>query len=331
MVIAGLVSQEVFDSFQALEDLADDLIEFSNAPGTQSNIRCKERRYLRYCNYFNFEPFPLDEGRLIKYVGYLSLSMQTIDSVKMYCGTVCDLSKIRGYGAVHRGRRYYKTILGLRKKMIHEIKQAKPITISQLKAISHLVNINDQKQLAIWVAMLFGFFMFLRKSNLVPTARVHDPWHQLSRRDIKLQGDLILVLIKWSKTNQFGEKMQYPIYARKTPEICPVHLLKVMISRIPAGATHNLFSHWCQGQIVPITYGKLQEQMREWFQLVGVEDPECYSSHLLRCGGSNHAFKTKIPDRTIKILGNWASDCYKRYIDLTIETCVEAWLSFSNS
>ena len=102
----------------------------------------------------------LDEGRLIKYVGYLSLTMQTIDSVKMYCGTVCDLSEIRGYGIVHRGWRFYKTILWLRKKMVHEIKQAKPTTISQLKAISHLININDQKQLNIWVAMLFGFFVF---------------------------------------------------------------------------------------------------------------------------------------------------------------------------
>ena len=65
-----------------------------------------------------------------------------------------------------------------------------------LKQIVRKVDVNNQKQLAIWVAMLFGFFLFLRKCNLVPQPRLHDYVHQLSRQDLKLDDDLLIVMIK---------------------------------------------------------------------------------------------------------------------------------------
>ena len=196
--------------------------------------------------------------------------------------------------------------------MIHEVQQAMPITLAHLEAISQVVKIHDQTQLAIWCAVLFGFFMFLwGKSNLVPNSQVHTSLHQLSCKDIKLDGDLMLVLVKWSKTNRFGEKIQYPIMERKDKDLCLLMWLKWMAYAILGGPNHNLFSYYVNGKIIPITYSELLEQLKDWLMEIGVEDPKNFSSHSLRWGRLMHAFKNKVAEKTIKLLGNWASDCYK--------------------
>ena len=50
------------------------------------------------------------------------------------------------------------------------------------------------------------FFLIARKSNIVPNSvEDFDPSKQLIRQDVKvLQTVLIIVLIKWSKSNHFG-------------------------------------------------------------------------------------------------------------------------------
>ena len=42
--------------------------------------------------------------------------------------------------------------------------------------------------------------------------------------------------------------------------------------------------------------------------------PGNYSSHSFRIGAATSAALSGVPDRVIKILGQWSSDCYSRYI-----------------
>ena len=130
--------------------------------------------------------------------------MKTADSIKMYCSTICDLHEIKGFPPIVRTKRYHKTIMAICRTLRHEIKQAQPITVDIFKRMLPFVDVNNQKQLAIWVAILFGFFLFLRKSNLVPDGRVHDSVHQLSRRDIKIDESLLIVNIKCQRQFSFN-------------------------------------------------------------------------------------------------------------------------------
>ena len=177
----------------------------------------------------------MDETRLVRYVIYLSFTMQTVDSIKAYVANVVNNHEMKGFLPVRRGKRYYKTIRSLRRILQHEVQHVKPVTISMLKSIAHLVNTNDQKQLAVWVSMLFGFFLFLRKSNLVPDTRIHDERRQLSRKDLKLDKNLLIVTIKWSKTIQFSQrKLQLPLLLDAHSTVCPIKWLLIMLNKIPA-------------------------------------------------------------------------------------------------
>ena len=314
----------------ALNQLTHDMVRVAVAPGTHANHKTREKRYLEFCYWFNFEPYPLDEWQLMLFATYLSLTMQSADTIKQYCGTICELHEMCGYKPVRRGPRYQRTIMGIRRTLQHEILQAKPITIDMLRRIAPLVDVNNQKQLAIWVSVLTGFFLFLRKSNLVAEQKIHDPHHQLSRADIKFDEPVMSFIIKWSKTNQNGEKFELPIVQDMNSSICLVSWILFMVERIPAGPHHNLFSYWQNEHIYPVTYKDLTDQLRAWIVEIGENDPELYSSHSLRRGGTTHAFSRGVPEQTIKVLGNWASECFRKYIDITVECRLTAWNLISN-
>ena len=51
-------------------------------------------------------------------------------------------------------------------------------------------------------------FLMVRKSKMVPNSvEDFDPSIQLIRQDVKVFQDVLVVLIKWSKTNQFGSRL----------------------------------------------------------------------------------------------------------------------------
>ena len=260
------------------------MVNFSNAPSTNLNKKSQEKRYIRFCDWLELEPFPVSEWRLVLFATYLSLTMVSVESIKAYCGLVAELHELQGFEPVRRGRLFAKAILGIWRLLQHEVQRAQPITTELLKQMVELVDINDEKQLATWVAILFRFYLFLCKSNLVPVTRQHDQFHQISRCDVKYLQNVLVAEIKWSKTNQFGQnKLKVPVFCKGNSTICPVEWLLFMVKRIPAHPHHNLFSFTGDnGEILPVTYHDLTMQMRDWLTQMDVQDVHRYSSHLLR-------------------------------------------------
>ena len=162
-----------------------------------------------------------------------------------------------------------------------------------LRRIREHVDENDEKQLVVWSAMLTGFHMLLRKSNLVPLKRVHDTVHNISRSDVKYDEGVMVIFVRWSKTNQYRERVnKVPLVANSENPICLVHWLLYMMDRIPAEGNHNLFSVRAQSahaQVVPITYRDLMVNMRKWLDMIG-HDSKAFSSHSLCQGGNNTWF-----------------------------------------
>ena len=180
--------------------------------------------------------------------------------------------------------------------------------------------------------MVTGFHLILRKSNLVPLSRVHDEVHNIVRRDVHYKSGVMIIMVRWSKTNQFRERIsKNPMIRNNNSLICPVRWILHMVHTVPAQPSQNLFSfyHPRLKRTVPITYRELMTKMRKWLELIGVTNSKKFSSHLLHRGGSTHAFDSKIPEHTIMDMGGWASDCYKRYIDMGISARIQAWKKFT--
>ena len=51
-----------------------------------------------------------------------------------------------------------------------------------------------------------------------------------------------------------------------------------------------------------------------------IKEPEGkYTLHSLRRGGATFAFQSNMEDQMIKLLGDWASNAYRRYCDVSLD------------
>ena len=173
-----------------------------------------------------------------------------------------------------------------------------------------------------WTALLLGFYMFLRKSNLVPdTMTTFDGTQQFHRSDINLLGidKAMMCEIRWSKTIQHKQKvLRLPVLPAKNKVICPVFWVHYMISRIPAKPDDPVFTLLSGETTLALSANQLIYRLRKWLILVR-EEPTTYSLHSLRRGGGTFAYQSDMEGEMIKLLGDWASDTYKRYIDVSMD------------
>ena len=112
--------------------------------------------------------------------------------------------------------------------------------------------------------------------------------------------------------------------------ICPVRWILHMVHTIPAQAQHNLFCFTDRrGNIVPIMYRDLMVNLRNWSKLIGIKDPNRYSSHSLRRGATTAAFNADLPEKVIMEMGGWTSQCYKQYIEIDMHKKLSTWCRFA--
>ena len=98
--------------------------------------------------------------------------------------------------------------------------------------------------IVLWCLFLFAFFLFARKSNLVPT-KLKDVKSSkfLLRQDVTFEGGNLLITIKWSKTIQFGDRILVtPLIKIPDSPLCPVTAYLKMCQAIKADPTDPLFT-----------------------------------------------------------------------------------------
>ena len=92
--------------------------------------------------------------------------------------------------------------------------------------MSKVVNYADRVEMVAWTATLLGFYLFLRKSNLVPdTMDTYNVEQQFCRGDINLLGmdKAMMIEIRWSKTIQHKQKiLRLPVLPAHNKAVCPV-------------------------------------------------------------------------------------------------------------
>ena len=151
----------------------------------------------------------------------------------------------------------------------------KPYCIKQSHAITpelllQILNLSDSVDMVYWCLFLFAFFLFARKSNLVPTSKKDlEKKKFLLRKDIIKENDHLKVCMKWSKTIQFGERMlETPLIAIPDSLLCPVTAYKNMCRNVKAKKNDPLF-------ILPdkscITYRKYHCKLRQVISSLGLD------------------------------------------------------------
>ena len=135
-------------------------------------------------------------------------------------------------------------------------------------------------------------------------------------------------IIRWSKTIQYMQhKLRIPVLPFPDHRICPVFWLMVMVQKIPALPHQPLFSINRQGKATALSYNQLSARLKNWVITIG-ENPSDYTLHSLCRGDAYFAHESNMSEQMIRLLGDWTSDAYKRYIDLSMEHRFQSMQAF---
>ena len=281
-----------------------------------------------FCIYFKLRPLPAACQTVQLFAQFLSRSFKSVQSIKNYLTGVkylhlyVDLPPpdLKHFGLT-------LTCRGLARTKKHIPKQALPITPELLVSMFNHLDVSKPVDIAFWAACLLGFFLMLRKSNLVPVSHSHfNPAIHLCRGDIICQGQDLLVRIKWSKTLQCGGRTLWlPLVAFPGSCLCPVSAFKGLCSLANAPPQAPAFAYPSPSGYVTFTHSTFVAKLRHVLSSLGLPAHK-YSGHSFRRGGATWAFAAGVPGELIQLIGDWSSDAYLRYLDVSLKSKVAAML-----
>ena len=140
---------------------------------------------------------------------------------------------------------------------------------------------------------LIAYFVFLRISNMAPHSYGgFDPSRHLTPADVKISKHFMYVSIKWSKTNQFRNRVETITLPRlKSSIICPVRALKqAMILYNPA--PHDpLFQMFSAGKWSVLIDSRIRKVLAKLNVKLGFP-PNEYTFHTFRRSGATLAYNS---------------------------------------
>lgn len=289
------------------------------AKGTNTNLHIQWESFLLFCFYFSFISVPASTETMSLYAQFLSRSFLSIDSIRNYISGVYTMHRLLGVDIVVNSYLINLALKGINRLHPHCPKRAAPITPAILRRFHSTLDFSKPLDVCVWCLFLFAFFLLARKSNLVLNSKTDNSGKYLLRRDVSLQGDMLVVSFRWSKTLQFGDRiLQIPLI-RSSSILCPVSAFENLQRLVPAGLDSPLFT-FASGKA--LTYSMFQSKLKSLCSKVGL-DPSIYSSHSFRRGGATLAFQSGVSSELIQLQGDWRSDAYKNYLSFTLNDKVE--------
>lgn len=286
------------------------------AAGTFKNLRSQWELYFMFCEFYSLRSLPADVNTLCLYAQFLNRSFQSVQSIRNYISGVKTLHNIIDLEYPNSNLFQLNLLLrGIARCKQHIPRKASAITPEILKDIYNFVNQDNTFEVVLWSLFLLMFFLMARKSNMMPNSvSEFDVKKQLTRGDISVRDNMLIIRIKWSKTRQFGHLRQIPISSIPNCCLCPVQAYGNMIRLVNATDNDPAFCYLNKKrQLVPIIYSQFQKQFRKFISCTG-RDGQMFSSHSLRRGGCSWGFKSNVKSELLQHHGDWLSDAYKEYL-----------------
>ena len=172
----------------------------------------------------------------------------------------------------------------------------------------------------MWALFLVAFFTFLRKSNLVPDAANRISPKVPLRADLAFDSHGATLHIAASKTIQYQQRsLSIPLpHILGSPLYCPITALRHHLRLNSGPSTAPLFSVLgsTSQQLFPLTSRHFGVFISKVISAIGLV-PAHYSPHSFRRGGASFAFRCNVPAELIQRQGDWQSNAYLIYLEMS--------------
>jgi integrase len=238
------------------------------------------------------------------YVSDLASSYK-VASISRKLASIAAAHRMAGYDSPTLSEAVKLTMAGVRRTVGVRQKQARPLSVSDLKRIVTALD-DDLADLRDRSLLLLGFAGGFRRSELAA----------LSVEDITFVEEGIVVLIKKSKTDQEGAGREVAIPTGSSRSTDPVAALQAYLeaSEIESGPLYRSIDRHGNLSIKPLTGHSVGLIVKRSAELVGM-DGDLFSGHSLRSGLVTAAAEAGVSETTIMdTTGHKSSAMVRKYV-----------------
>jgi len=263
---------------KALHEETLNNLKNSKAKNTIRAYKSDFKDFGAFCAKNNFKPFPSEPKIITLYLTHLSIKGAKMSTLRRRLVSIGMIHKLKGHYLDTKHPVIIENLMGISRKKGNYQKGKKPILINQLKAIVNVIDdekTEEIKKVRDKTIILIGFGGGFRRAELV----------YIDYEDLEFVTEGVKIIIRRSKTDQFGEGMikGLPYFTNQT--YCPVlHLKKWLeLSNIKSGAIFRKFNKGFNLSDNRLTDQTVALLIKNYLATAGIENKN-YSGHSLRSG-----------------------------------------------
>ena len=228
---------ELITDIKALQDQTLNNLRSSKANNTIRAYRSDFKDFSVFCAKNSIKSLPTDSKIVALYLTYLSSKSTKISTLRRRLVSIGMIHKLKGHYLDTKHPIIIENLMGIKRKIGSFQQGKKPILINQLKSIINVIDnekTKEIKKIRDKTLILIGFGGGFRRSELV----------SIDYNDVELVSEGVKIVIRRSKTDQFGEGMVKGLPYFSNQNYCPVLHLKrwLKLSNIKSGPIFRRFS-----------------------------------------------------------------------------------------
>jgi len=300
---------ELTTDLKSLHEATINNLKSSKANNTLRAYKSDFKDFGAFCLKHGLNSLPTEPKIVSLYLTHLSKKSKKISTLRRRLVSIGMVHKLKGHYLDTKHPIIVENLMGIRRVNGSIQKGKKPILINHLKLIINVINeqkTEEIKKLRDKSLILIGFGGGFRRTELI----------SIDHEDLEFVPEGVKIIVKKSKTDQFGEGMVKGLPYFTNDIYCPVTNLKkwLEISKINSGP---IFRRFAKG--LSLTNQRLTDQsvvllMKEYLNLAGIENKN-FAGHSLRSGFATVAAESGADERSIMAMtGHKTTQMVRRYI-----------------
>ena len=284
-------------------------LQNSKANNTVRAYRSDFNDFSLFCAKNGFKSLPSNPKIVSLYLTHLSTKNSKISTLKRRLVSIGVIHKLKGHYLDTKHPAIIENIMGIKRRKGSIQNGKKPILINDLKKIINVIdqlNNKEIKKLRDRTIILIGFSGGFRRNEIV----------SLNHDDLDFVDEGVKIIIRRSKTDQFGEGSIKALPYFDSDQYCPVVSLKkwLNITKINSGPIFRRFSKGSRLLDTRLTNQTIALLIKKYLDLANI-DSKNYSGHSLRSGFATSAAESGAEERSImEMTGHKSTEMVRRYI-----------------
>ena len=299
---------ELVTDIKSLHEETLNNLKSSKSNNTLRAYKSDFRNFAAFCVKHGFDSLPTEPKIISLYLTHLSKSSK-ISTLQRRLVSISMIHRLKGHYLDTKHPIIIENLMGIKRVKGSIQKGKKPILINHLKSIINVIDdqeVEEIKKIRDKTIILIGFGGGFRRTELV----------SIDYEDLEFVSEGVKIIIKRSKTDQFGEGMikGLPYFSNQT--YCPVLHLKKWLdeSNIKSGAIFRKFNKGFSLSDHRLTDQSVALLLKSYLSIAGIENKN-YSGHSLRSGFATVSAESGADERSIMAMtGHKTTQMVRRYI-----------------